>query len=168
MSVMRWEPFNEAVALRDVMNRLMENAVISPRAPLGGGAGRHLPIDVYETPEELVVRAAIPGATADQVRISWEHGALTIRATVPEPALGGEGKEQGTWHLRETFHGEFLRSLQLPGTFDPDKAAAEYEDGMLTLQIPRSEAAKPRQIQVRAIGKQGQPATGQVRSPSKK
>jgi HSP20 family protein len=153
MSVVRWEPFNETVALRDVMNRLMENAVISPRVPFNGGAGRHLPMDVYETPDELVVRAAIPGITPDQVNISWEQGALTIRATVPEPALGGENKEQGTWHLHETFHGEFVRSLQLPGTFDPGKAVAEYENGMLTLRVPRSEAAKPRQIQVRGVAK---------------
>lgn len=153
MSIMRWDPFHETVAVRDVMSRLMENAVITPRAPYGNGGSRSLPIDVYETPEEMVVRAVLPGVTADQVNISWEQGALTIRATIPEAMLAGENKAPGTWHLRESFHGEFVRSLQLPATFDPDKAVAECENGVLTLRIPRSEAARHRQIPVRAVAK---------------
>jgi HSP20 family protein len=166
MSVPRWEPFNEVFPLRDVMSRLMESAYINPRSGLGGG-GQQLAMDVYETPEGLVVRAAIPGVSPDRVDVSWERGTLTIRGTVPEPAPGGDA-EKGTWHLRETFHGEFARSLQLAGAFDPEGAEAEYENGILTLRVPRSEAAKPRQIRVKSVGNPGQPATNQILTAAKK
>jgi HSP20 family protein len=151
MALNRWDPFTEMVTLRDAMNRLMEDAFVRPgrAAGVANGSARQVPMDIYETPQELVIRAALPGFTPDQVQISFEHGTLTIRGGLPAPAAG-DSKSEATWHLRELPSGEFIRSLRLPDTFDADKADATFENGILTLRMPRSEAAKPRQIQVRA------------------
>ena len=152
MTLNRWAPYAEMVTLRGAMNRIMEDAFVRPGRVAGttnGSSVRQVPMDIYETPQELVIRAALPGFSPEQVQISFEQGRLTIRGSLPVPAAS-EDQAEATWRLRELASGEFIRSLRLPDTFDPDKADATFENGVLTLRMPRSEAAKPRQIQVRA------------------
>lgn len=154
MTLNRWDPFTEMVTLRDAVNHLMEDAFVRPGRAASAGGPRQIPMDIYETAGELVIRAALPGVASDQVQINFEKGALTIRGSVAAPASSnGNGQKEGTWHLRELPYGEFVRTLRLPDTFDPDKSDAVFENGVLTLRMPRTEAAKPRQIQVRAGSK---------------
>jgi HSP20 family protein len=168
MSLNRWDPFSEMMSLREAMNRLMEDVFISPRRLMGRArslAGRYtVPMDVEETPDELVVRAALPGVSPDQVSVTCEQGTLTIRGTIASPAqpagpearpaeaAGGGGAREGgrsQHRLREIYRGEFVRAIRLPAAFDPDKAEATFENGLLTLRLPRREAAKPHQIPIR-------------------
>ncbi|MBI4498760.1 MAG: Hsp20/alpha crystallin family protein [Chloroflexi bacterium] len=151
MSITRWDPFAEFNAMRNVMDRVLEETF--RRSPLWSGNGgdgevvRPLPVDAYETPEALFVRAMVPGATPDQVNITFEQGTLTIRAHIPNPAEGQQGQEYH-WLHHELGHGDFSRSLTLPGAWDMDHAEAQFAHGILTLRVPKAEAAKPLKIAV--------------------
>ena len=150
----RWDPFRDAMSLREAMDRLLEQSVISPR----GGAGRAaqtLPIDLWETGDTLVVRAPLPGVKPenDDVDISIDGTTLTIRARLPDAA--GEGGEAGEdaaqrvrWIAREVPRGEVQRSIELPVAVDADRAAARFANGLLLLTLPKAQAARPRRINV--------------------
>src|SRR5438876_12007733 len=73
MTLNRWAPYTEMVTLRGAMNRLMEDAIVRPGRVAGttNGSARQVPMDIYETPQELVIRAALPGFSPDQVQISF-------------------------------------------------------------------------------------------------
>ena len=135
----------QPLGLRQVMDRLLEDAFISPRQ--GGAAGwGGPPLDVYEEADNLVVEAQLPGFKPDDLEVHVEHGVLTIsgRTTAdPEP----QGRH---YQLREQHLGQFSRSLQLPASYTTDPSQASYEDGILHLVFPKSEQAKPRRIQFTA------------------
>jgi HSP20 family protein len=144
----RPSPFGELLSLRQAMDRLFEDSFVRPRsswAP-GTGDGFVLPLDVSSTTDALVVEAALPGARPDDVEITVEDGTLTIRATT-----AGERKEgDGDYLVREIRRGELSRSISLPGGLEPDRAEASFENGVLSLRIPRAEQVKPRQIRINA------------------
>jgi HSP20 family protein len=103
-----------------------------------------LPLDVSETEDEFVVKASLPGMKPEDVQITVQGDTLTIR---------GESKaEEETkgkhWHLRERRFGSFQRSVSLATPVNSDQAQAHYEHGVLTLTLPKSEAARPRQIKI--------------------
>jgi HSP20 family protein len=145
MAIERWDPFREAVSLRDAMNALFQDSFVRPT---GGGAGAGgfatLPLDVSENENEFVVKGALPGVKPDEVQITILGDTVTIRGETK----ADEEKKGERWHLRERRHGSFQRSLSLGTPVDSDKAQAQFEHGVLTLRLPKSEAAKPRQIKV--------------------
>lgn len=144
MAIERFDPFREAVSLSDAMNSLFRESFIRPgNGPLAGvGAG--LPLDVKESENEFVVRASLPGVKPDEVQITVHGDVLVIRGETKAE----EEKKGETWHLRERRHGSFQRSLSLATAIDADKARAQFEHGVLTLTLPKAEAAKPKQIKV--------------------
>jgi len=145
MAIDRWDPFREAVSLRDAMNSLLQESFVRP-----GGAGAQnggystLPLDIRETDHEFIVQAALPGVKPDDVQITVHGGTLTIRGE----SKAEEEKKGDQWHLRERRFGAFQRSVSLATPVDPDKAQARYEHGVLNLTLPKAESAKPRQIKV--------------------
>jgi HSP20 family protein len=142
----RPSPFGELVSLRQAMDRLFEDSFVRSRAPFAGGFGEGaaLPLDVSTTPDALVVEAALPGARPDDVDITVEDGTLTIRATT-----AGERREtEGDYLVQEIRRGEFSRSISLPSGLEADKAEASFENGVLSLRIPKAEQVKPRQIRI--------------------
>jgi HSP20 family protein len=145
-SLTRWEPFRDLVSLRDAMDRLFEDSFVRPSgrmlAPTEGAA---LAVDVYETDDDLVVKAALPGIDPDDVDISVTGDTLTIKG---ETKAEEEVKEEN-YVYRERRFGAYSRSLTLPVRVKADKAEAEYEDGVLTLRLPKVEEAKPKSIQVK-------------------
>ncbi len=148
-----WSPVGEPIALRDAIDRLFESSVLQPRrantATGNGGQVWRMPMDVYETAHEIVVRAWLPGVRPENLEITWDQGTLTIRGSVADVQ---PGEQQVAWHARELFHGEARATVALPGQLDVEKADASLEDGVLTLRVPKAEAARPRQIRVRAGG----------------
>jgi HSP20 family protein len=101
-------------------------------------------LDVYEEKDNYVVKVELPGVNKEDVKLSLEQGTLTIT---------GERKaetnpETTEVHLSERFYGRFQRSLNLPETLAVDQVKAQYKDGVLTVTLPKSEAAKPRQIDI--------------------
>ena len=147
MAIERWNPFlRDFVSLRDAVDRLFQESVVSPERlfSVGSGMGFRMPLEVYETPEEIVVRALTPGVTADGLDVNYQQGVLTLRARTQAP----ESHDGWTWHLREFGYGEMTRAITLPKEIDADRAQAHFQDGVLTLRLPKSEQAKPKQIRV--------------------
>ena len=155
----RWDPFRDAMSLREAMDRLLEQSVISPRGGSGASRGAQtLPIDLWETSDNLVARVPLPGVRPenDDVDISIDGGTLTIRARLPDAA--GEGGESGEgaggteqrvrWIAREVPRGETQRTIELPVSVDADRATAHFANGLLVLTLPKAQAARPRRINV--------------------
>ena len=141
--MIRWEPAREMVTLREAMDRLFDDAFTRPFSITGQQA---LAIDMYQTDEDLVVKATLPGMKAEDVQISITGDMLTIKGEYKEKS---ETKEKA-YHLREQRYGSFERTLGLPTEVVSDKAKAEFEDGILTITLPKAEEVKPRTITVKA------------------
>jgi len=144
MSIERWDPFHEAISLRDAMNLLFQDSFVRPGGVPAQSGLAALPLDVSETENEFVVKASMSGIKPDDVQITVHGDTLTIRGE----SKVEEEKKGEHWHIRERRFGVFQRSLSLSAPVDSDKAQAEFEHGVLTLTLPKSEAAKPRQIKV--------------------
>jgi HSP20 family protein len=144
MSIERWEPFREMVSLRDAMNSLLQESFVRPGTASGAGGLATLPLDVRETETEFVVKGSLPGIKPEDVQITVHGDTVTIRGETKAE----EEKKGQTWHLRERRHGTFQRSVSLATPIDSDKAHAKFEHGVLTLTVPKSEKARPKQIKV--------------------
>jgi HSP20 family protein len=105
-----------------------------------------LAVDMYETMDEVVVKAALPGVKPEQLDINIAGDVLNIRGESNEET----NDEQQDYIRRERRYGSFSRSVTLPSGLQADKADAKFENGMLTLKIPKSEQMKPRTIKVKA------------------
>jgi HSP20 family protein len=141
----RPSPFGELLSLRQAMDRLFEDSFVRPG---NWGNGDHdtfsLPLDVATSKDEVVIETALPGIQPDDVDITVENGTLTIRGE----SRSDRKSEDGDYVVREIRRGTFSRSVALPTGLEPDKAMATFDNGMLTLRIPRSEQVKPRQIRI--------------------
>jgi len=147
MTVMTgFRPLRDFMTLRAAVDRLFEDGY----ANSGGGyysltgGSRYLPIDVYETPDEIVVRAHVPGVTSDNLEINFYQGVLTLRAVNPTV----ETKDGWRWYVHELGGGEVTRQIALPRDIDVDHATADFDNGVLTLTLPKSASAKPRRIAI--------------------
>ncbi len=144
--VVRWEPFNEMISLRDAVNRLFEDSFIRPGAwpmPLESTV-LSTPTDMIETKDTVVVKMSAPGVKPEDIDISVVGDTLTIKGETKSE----EQFEEGSYIRKERRFGSFQRTLSLPASVASDKAKAEFENGVLTLTLPKTEAAKPRAIKV--------------------
>jgi HSP20 family protein len=101
------------------------------------------PVDVAETQEKIRVRAEVPGLKQEDIQIEFENGLLTIRG---ERKL--EKSEGTTWHRVERAYGNFSRSFRLPRTVDAERISASYREGILEIDVPKKEEAKPKNIRI--------------------
>jgi HSP20 family protein len=142
MTLIRRTGFGDLLSLRQAMDRLFEDSFVNPRT-WQFGEGQLVPVDVYATNDEVVVEAILPGVKPEEVDITMEGNALTLAgdtsATVPD--------REGLL-LQEIRRGRFIRTLTLPEGLEPDKATATFEDGILTLRIPKAEQVRTRQIKI--------------------
>lgn len=146
----RWEPFADFANMRTVFDRMFDEnfprfAALRNAEDVGG---YNLGVDVYETPGELVVKAAIPGVDPKDVDISVEEDVLTIRGETRHEEEAAEDH----FIRRELRYGAFQRTLRLPPTVDADKATASFEHGVLKLQLPKRPEAKARSIKITPHG----------------
>lgn len=144
MAIERWDPFREAISLRDAMNSLLQESFVRPTGFLSQDGHSTLPLDISETEDEFVVKASVPGVKPDDVQITVQGDTLTIRGQ----SKAEEEKKGEHWHLRERRFGSFQRSVTLGTPVSADKAQAHYEHGVLTLRLPKAEEARPRQIRI--------------------
>jgi HSP20 family protein len=141
--ITRWDPFREVVTLREAMDRLFEDSYVPARRRAEErAAGFRLPLDVYVTANEIVLLANMPGIKPENVEITIEGDTLTIRGERPAPL------ENVDYVMRERTFGKFQRTLNVNVPVDADKAEAKFENGLLTLTIPKAEAVRPKTIQV--------------------
>ena len=141
----RWEPVREMMTLREAMDRLFDDAFTRPISLRDGGWSAPA-IDMYQTDDEVVVKAALPGFNANEVQINITGDVLTIRGERKHE----EEKKEKAWHIREQRWGSFERSVALPTAVKSDKASADFENGILTITLPKAEEVKPRTITVKA------------------
>lgn len=144
-NINRWEPAREIMTLREAMDRLFDDAFTRPLAFVRDGWSAPA-IDVYQTDDEVVVKAALPGIKADEVQINVTGDVLTIKGEVKQE----DEKKERSWHIREQRYGSFERSVALPTDVVADKAKADFENGILTITLPKAEDVKPRTITVKA------------------
>jgi len=147
MARIRWRhlnPWGDVVwdmgRLQREMNRLFENVW-----PGSGRQDAEFPtLNVWSKGDDIIVSAELPGIKADEVELAVTQNTLTIKGE----RKAGEDKEENTYHRRERKFGPFVRSIELPEKVDADKASASYEQGVLTISLPRAPEAKPKQISV--------------------
>jgi HSP20 family protein len=146
MFIRRGDPFREALTLRDAMNRLIEDSFVRPtwsgRTDGGSESTLRLPLDAYSTQDEIVIVASVPGLKPESVEITLEGETLTISGEVPAPL------ENVNYFLQERAFGRFSRQLIVNVPIDADKASADFDNGRLTITIPKAEAVRPRAIKV--------------------
>ena len=143
-NLIRWEPAREMMSLRDAMDRLFDDAFTRPLSIRDAWS---VPaIDMYQTDDEIVVKASLPGIKPDEVQINVTGEVLTLKGEIKHE----EDKKEKAWHIHEQRYGSFERSVALPTDVVADKAKAEFENGILTITLPKAEEVKPRTITVKA------------------
>jgi len=145
MTLIRWEPFNELKRMENALDRMWGNFFRPARYLRPWGEEWALPLDIYQTGDSVVVKTPLQGIKPEDVEVTIEGNTLTMRG---ESRADEEAKEED-YILRERRHGTFCRSVTLPAGLDTDKAEASYENGVLTLSIPRREEARPKSIKVK-------------------
>jgi HSP20 family protein len=148
MAIVRWwDPTTEYSVLQNRMNRLFEETFGAPLSRGGSaGAGVWSPaVDIFESGDEIVIKAEVPGVARDQVHVEVDGGVLTLRG---ERKVEKEVKEENCHRVERSF-GTFHRSFALPDSVDPDKVRAELKEGVLEVRLGKKELAKPKQIQVK-------------------
>ena len=147
MRVVRWNPNRHFVSRRHAMERLFKESRVRPSQAAWEEREQsrawRLPIDVYSTGEEIVIQAAVPGIAPEDVEITIEGDSLTIQGELPSQL-------DNVKHLfQERPIGKFVRVLNLNIPVDADKSEATFANGLLTLNIPKAEEIRPRQIKVK-------------------
>lgn len=145
-NLIRWEPAREMMTLREAMDRLFDDALTQPLRLSGNGNAWSVPaIDMYQTDNEVVVKASIPGVKAEEVQINVTGEILTIKGEVRQK----EETKEKAYHIREQRWGMFERSVALPTEVIADKARAEFENGVVTITLPKAEEARPKTITIK-------------------
>lgn len=137
----------EMTPLREAMNRLMEESMV--REPFG--SKRAMNLDVYETPDNLEIIAALPGVSANDLNVTATGDTVAIKAKIPSETERQEAREW-TWYLHEIPHGEFSRTIDLPVEVNPQQAKATFQDGLLKLELPKVEEARQHRLQIQTVG----------------
>ncbi|MGH7350980.1 MAG: Hsp20/alpha crystallin family protein [Candidatus Methylomirabilales bacterium] len=146
MGIVRWDPFQDLVSLRERMNRLFEQTLDHSRGEREGmAAWTWAPaVDIYETPDSIVLQAELPGLGKDDIDIQVRDNVLTLKG---ERRSEKEVKE-GNYLRVERAYGGFQRAFTLPAAVQADKIRAAFKDGVLDVSIPKAEEAKPKQIKI--------------------
>ena len=156
----RPSPVGELLSLRTAMDRLFEDSFVRPAWAGGSLDTTQFPLDVRMTADDLVVEGQLPGVKPEDVEITVENGRLTIRGD----AASEQERQDGDFLVREIRRGSFSRTVALPSGLEADKATAMFEDGVLTLRIPKAEQVKPRQIRITPSTSNGRHDTPAVES----
>ena|SRR5258706_15044027 len=143
-TLVRWNPIRDVLSMSEAMDRLFDQAFVLPGN--GGFRDGSPAVDLIENGNNFVVKAELPGFNPDNVDIRIEGNTLTLRGNVQEEKKTDEGE----YHVRERRQSSFSRTISLPVPVDADKAKAEYDNGILTLTLPKNAAALPKKISITA------------------
>ena len=139
----RWDPFQEMLNLRRTVDRLFDNVGNDHEWAQPGMWG--LAVDVVENKDDFVVKASVPGINLEDIDISYADDTLTIKGEVKSD---NEVKEN-QYHLHERRYGSFARSITLPTKIKGDAIEASYQNGVLTMRLPKAEEVKPKRIAIK-------------------
>jgi len=146
MAITRWDPFRDVLALQNRMNSLFQdfNRTSGEGSDLMTTAAFVPPVDIYEDQHKIVLKLEVPGMKESDLDIQLENNLLTVKG---ERKFENEEKEEN-FHRIERRYGSFTRSFTLPQTVDTATPKASYEHGVLSIVLPKKEAAKPKQVKV--------------------
>ena len=145
MTIVRWRPMGDLISMQDEMNRVFEDLWRRGPRSAAPAAGAWWPsVDVKETQEAYQVAAELPGLKREDVKISLTDNLLTLRGE----KRAQQDRETENWHQVERAYGVFERSFQLTCPVDASKVKAKFEDGVLTITLPKSEESRPREISI--------------------
>jgi HSP20 family protein len=145
-NLIQWEPAREMMTLREAMDRLFDDAFTRPLSLRDGWSMNTPAIDMYQTENDVVVKASIPGIKADEVQINITGDVLTLKGEVKHE----EERKDRAWHIREHRFGSFERSVALPTAVKTNQADAVFENGILTITLPKADEVKPKTINIKA------------------
>jgi len=145
MAIIRWDPFRDMVTLREKMNRLFEDSLAQKGEDKDRFTSNWAPaVDIYETANELVLTAEVPGIDEKDIEIKVEDNTLTLKG---ERKFEKETKEEN-FHRIERSYGSFFRAFSLPNSVDPDRIQAEHENGVLRVVMPKRQELKPKTVKI--------------------
>jgi HSP20 family protein len=149
MSVLRWDPFRDLTSIQDEINTMFDRVFGRRTTGTGGQGGMPASwapaVDIAERKDAYVVSAEVPGMRPEDLEVTLEDGLLTIQG---ERRMEEESSDR-QYHRVERRYGAFRRSITLPSQVQSDAIEASYSDGVLQVVVPKSEAAKPKKIDVR-------------------
>ena len=140
----RWEPFREFVTLQDRMNRLFRESYPEGREEALTTSTFAPPVDVYEDEHSITLKIEVPGIDEKDIDVRLENNTLTVHG---ERKFEKEEKEEN-YRRVERQYGSFTRTFTLPNTVDAEKVTANYDKGVLKIQLAKKSEAKPKQIKV--------------------
>ena len=141
--IVRWDP-SRPLSLMEAMDRFLEEGLLRPWAPFGWEPTGSLAVDMYETNDAFVIKAAAAGVKPEDIEVNISNNVLTISGEIRE-----EKKEEGArYHRLERRYGRFERSLALPARVNADKVKATLKDGVLTVEVPKVEEDKRKKVRV--------------------
>jgi HSP20 family protein len=146
MTITRWETYRDVLALQNRMNSLFQDfsRANSGESEQVATAGFVPPVDIYEDEHKLVLKLEIPGVRQEDLDVRMENNTLSIKG---ERGFESEGKEEN-FHRVERRYGSFYRAFTVPNTIDANSIKAEYDAGVLRLELPKRPESKPKQIKV--------------------
>ena len=146
MTITRWETYRDVLALQNRMNSLFQDFSRSNTGEneLVTAAGFVPPVDIYEDEHKLVLKLEIPGLRQEDLDVRMENSTLSVRG---ERSFETEGNEEN-FHRVERRYGSFYRAFTVPNTIDPESIKAEYDAGILRLELQKRPESKPKQIKV--------------------
>jgi HSP20 family protein len=146
-TLVRWDPFRDLVSIQDELNRLFGRTFAGGESMRPTATGAWMPaMDVFETEDEIVAKLELPGIEPNEVEVQVEDSTLTVSG---KREFSSETNEEN-YHRVERRYGAFTRSIALPQTADVEKVAAKFDKGVLTVEVPKVERAKPKKIEIEA------------------
>ena len=146
-TLVRWDPFRDLVSIQDELNRLFGRTFTGSESMRPAASGSWMPaMDVFETEDRIVATLELPGIEPKDVEVSVEDSTLTVSG---KRDFASETNEEN-YHRVERRYGSFARSISLPQTVDTEKVSARFDKGVLTIEVPKVERAKPKRIEIEA------------------
>jgi HSP20 family protein len=142
-TITRWNPMREMAAMQSALDRVFDETWRNFRT-FNGSADKSLALDVYETANAYIIQVALPGTTPENVNVSLHEGVLTISGQIAQST-----PENSRALMLERAYGQFTRSIRLPAPINSDQTEAVFENGVLSLTLPKTPEAQPHQIPVR-------------------
>lgn len=163
MSIIKYDPFRELRSLQDEMNRLFMTNVPRSVAQEDLATGGWSPnVDIYESENEIILEAELPGMNREDFEVSIENNVITLKGK-----REFEKKEEGdNYHRVERSYGAFTRSFSLPRTVSAEHTTADFRNGVLKVSLPKREEAKSRRIEVTSESEDGQAIDTEARTDS--
>ena len=146
MALVKWDPFRDIITLRERMDRMFEDSLSRFRMPEEATMPTFWSpsVDIYETDENIVLKAELPGVDKKEVSVEVKDSTLILKG---ERKREKEVKEEN-YHRVERSFGTFMRSFSLPVSVKQDQVKAKFKDGVLEVTLPKAEEAKPKQVKV--------------------